>query len=162
MAVSEMLLSQRSSMKVKLTTQQGFTLLELLITFAMVASMLGIVAVLLPEMVNPAQNGAAQVAGFIKKARARAISTTSYLKVTPASTNGLSAERVSSCAAGSGDQDTRMNLELPQGVVLTNISWSICFNPRGFSDIDTTIPLEDIYDGEQQVEVFIGGAVRIL
>ena len=57
--------------------QKGFTLLELVFTCFMVATLMGSVIPSLSALKNPLNNDISSTLGFIKQVRARAISTTS-------------------------------------------------------------------------------------
>ena len=55
-----------------------------------------------------------------------------------------------------------MKLNLPQGVTLTDTSWSVCFSSRGISSDNVVLTLQhDVY-GSEQVEVLLGGTTRVV
>ncbi|MCB0354957.1 MAG: type II secretion system protein [Bdellovibrionales bacterium] len=140
--------------------QLGYTLIELLVVLSMTSVLLTTATVNLTEMVNPSEQGAATVAAFMKEVRAHALSTTLAFEVYPITTKTLGARFASSCSSASFTNDDSLSLELPQRVDLTDLTWSVCFSPRGFADASILIPLEDHYEGTKDVQVFLGGAIR--
>jgi prepilin-type N-terminal cleavage/methylation domain-containing protein len=143
------------------TNENAFTLIELVVTLSLISIFIGLAVANLPQMINPAQTGAVELSSFLKKARARAVSTTSAVFVTAADTGLVEGRSARNCDSGPGIEDNKLALILPENVSITDLGWSICFDARGFASVDETIPLEDIYDGEQSVEVYLGGAVRV-
>ncbi|MCB0360518.1 MAG: hypothetical protein KDD44_12805, partial [Bdellovibrionales bacterium] len=86
-------------------------------------------------------------------------STVAY-RVYANSLNEVAASFGNNCANAGATVDNDLSLELPTGVVFTSASWEVCFTPRGIAD--QYLPIDLYADGEtQQVEVFMGGAVRI-
>ena len=55
-----------------------------------------------------------------------------------------------------------MTIDLPANVALSDTSWSVCFNPRGLADSNVTITITYAGGGSQDIEVMLGGAVRIV
>ena len=139
---------------------QGFSLLEVVVAISISAVLLGTVAMNYRGLLNPSQSGAATLAAFFKEARARAVSTTSAYRVHPVTPTQVIASYGASCSS-TPTQDTRLILDLPQGVALTDISWSTCFHARGLADSNITVTLIDDHGDTHDVEVFLGGAVRI-
>jgi prepilin-type N-terminal cleavage/methylation domain-containing protein len=87
---------------------QGFTLIEALVTIAII----GILATMTAPMVfgynKPLQNATNQVTGVLKQARMRAIATTSAFRITPRADNsGLNVERARTNSCGSTAQLTQ-------------------------------------------------------
>ncbi len=150
----------RSSTTDTYQVEQGFSLLELIVAIAISTFLLGTAALHYRDLLNPSQSGAAALGAFFKEARARAVSTTSAYRVQPANPTQVIVYSGSNCSS-TPTQDTRLILDLPQYVSLTDISWSTCFQPRGLATDNITATLIDDKGDTHSVEVFLGGAVRI-
>ena len=139
----------------------GQTLVELLAVVAIVGLAVGAAALYLTPFEAPVESAATQVAGTISAARARAMAMTSSYRVSPASARSLRSEHADSCGAGSWTEDGELALDLPGDVSMPDTGWSVCFNARGISDTNATILLSHADHGTEQVQVLLGGAVRI-
>ena len=113
---------------------------------------------------NGAENGAAEVATYIKQVRARAMSSTLAYEILPSGNGTIVARFATTCSAGAGmwTMDSNLSLDLPHGVVMNNTSWITCINSRGLPDNNFTIQIEDDQSSQWDVELLLGGAVRIL
>lgn len=141
--------------------ERGFTLLEMLVVFAIIAGLSGIAIMNLNALSSPAENGAAQLLGFLKQARAKAISTTSAYFVVPASATRVITRAGVNCSDLNPVTDPNLDLDLPTGASLGSVSWSICFTSRGLSDSNATVDITDTQSGSRTIEVLLGGSVRI-
>lgn len=142
--------------------QGGYTLVELMVVMSIAASLLGFGIINLFELSRPAQGATGQLAGFFKAARAKAISTTSSYTVRPLNPSEIIVETSRNCSTGTPLVDPELKLELPAHVLLSNTSWSVCFDSRGFADSNMVATIEDNYGEAYSVEVYLGGATRIL
>jgi prepilin-type N-terminal cleavage/methylation domain-containing protein len=143
------------------SSQQGFSLLETLVTLMLGVIVSNIVVSNLKQLDNPLQNGVAQVTGFIKGVRARAISQTIAYKIQPTSLGRLSASFAPTCSAATFTTDPSLGLVLPNTTRFTNTTWSICFTSRGLSTENSTIQLRD-GSTVRTLETMLGGGVREL
>lgn len=105
-------------------------------------------------------NASAELQGFFKQVRARAISTTSAYTVTPISSTEISTSYSTSCTSETTTADPQMVVELPLGAYLRSTDWSICYSPRGLPDDNIQIEVYDDDGVTKTVEVYLGGAVR--
>ena len=119
-------------------------------------------AVYLGSVKMPLRNGARLVEGLIKQTRAKAAATMTVHRVRPLSGARLIVEHAASCSAGTWTYDPDLDIELPDGVTLTDTSWTICFGNRGTALANETLTLTHAEAGEQQLEVLMGGVVRWL
>ena len=140
--------------------QHGFTLLEMMAVVAIFGVLSGIAIINLKEFSNPVENGAAQLLGFMKQARARALSTTSAYFVMPTSVTHIITKYGVNCSDGAPVVDSTLTMNLPSGASLTATNWSICFTARGLSDSNTTVVVSD-GSGSKTLEVLLGGGLRI-
>lgn len=139
----------------------GFTLLELLVVMMLGAIMTSIAINNLDALSNPAQGAAAQLTGFLKEVRAKAISQTVAYKVTASSNRRIVTRFASTCSATTTTNDPSLTLNLPNSAALTATDWEICFTSRGLATVNTTITLQDQYV-TKRVEVLLGGGVRTI
>ncbi|MBA2667279.1 MAG: prepilin-type N-terminal cleavage/methylation domain-containing protein [Trueperaceae bacterium] len=145
----------------------GVTLVELLLVLAILGVVASIGFVNFRVLGNDVHNGAGQIAGGFKQARARAMATTSAYRVVRVSETALRAEFAVNCAAAEDawTVDERFELRLEGAVTITSIDDPasgdvvLCFNSRGLSNSNPTITLTDREGRTATVEVFIGGAV---
>jgi prepilin-type N-terminal cleavage/methylation domain-containing protein len=141
--------------------QDGFTLVEMLVVFALIGALSGIAVINLKAFSSPAENGAAQLLGFLKQARARAISTTSAYFVVPSGSATVVTRYGTNCSDASPVSDASLTLQMPTGAQLAATGWSICFTARGLSDSNTVLTVNDNQSGARSVEVLLGGSVRL-
>lgn len=139
----------------------GFTLLEMMAVLAIFTVLSGIAIINLKEFSKPAENGAAQLLGFMKQARARGLATTSAYFVLPTSSTRVITRYGVNCADAAPVADNSLTMDLPTGATLAATDWSICFTSRGLSDSNTTIVVNDNQAGTKVIEVLLGGGVRI-
>lgn len=143
--------------------QRGYTLLELLVTLSIGASLLGITAASLKEYSRASQNAIASLQGFVKQVRVKAISRTAAYKVTPdSSRKRIVTQFANSCSSGTFTNDTALVLDLPDGAILAATTWSFCVNARGLVEANTVIGVTTKDKGLRQVEVLLGGGTREL
>ncbi len=135
--------------------------MELLVTLAIAGIMIGIGTVNLMELSNPARTAANEIAVYLKRARAKALSTTSAYTLSASSSDTLVATYGNTCSSATQTADTELTLTLDRAD-LTDTSWSICFTSRGFPDANVEIPVTDVYEGSNTVEVLLGGSIRVL
>lgn len=141
--------------------QNGFTILELLVVMGLIASMLAIGTHNLRSMTNQIQSGAAEISGFLKQARAKAIASTKAYKVTVASENQLVASFALNCDSSSFQTDPTLALTMPLEVSITDINWEICFGSRGLPKTNDILFINDVHGEFRSIEVMLGGAIRV-
>jgi prepilin-type N-terminal cleavage/methylation domain-containing protein len=140
----------------------GMSLIELLVVLAVAGIALGASTLYLRPMEAPLQTGAANLEGFLRQARGRALATTSAYRVTPSDSRNVEAEFASNCGASTWTSDPGVTLVLPRQVAMTDTGWSVCFNSRGLADSNLVISLTHPSAGSRQIEVLRGGAARVL
>jgi prepilin-type N-terminal cleavage/methylation domain-containing protein len=141
--------------------QQGFTLIELL-TVILVVSILTVTAIPNFKAFDaPLSQSAFATSHMLRLARARAISTTSYIRIAPDSLTTIAAFSVVSCSPeAEPSMLSELRLELEDGIQFDEQNWYICFTPRGLSDAHISF---SISNGAQRkdIQVALGGGVRI-
>ena len=148
--------------------RQGFTLIEIIITLAILAVVLGIAALNLRGFHDPLHEAATDLSGLMKQSRAKAMATTSAYRVlvSPSGSPHLIAETAISCDAASSGwaADSALTADLPAHITMTVTQGSLptCFDPRGIASEDVIFELTDAKGRTMSVEVMLGGAVRIL
>lgn len=144
-----------------LKSQKGYTIVELLVVMAMMMSLMSIGVYNLRSLERPLKTGAAQLGGFFKQARAKAIATTSAYRVYALSTSQAAVTYGVNCDNASTNFDTDLSYTLPNELEFTSTAWEVCFSARGIADDNITVTMEDKEGDTSNVEVFLGGAVRI-
>jgi prepilin-type N-terminal cleavage/methylation domain-containing protein len=141
--------------------RSGFTLFELVFTIGLISVLLGVAVVNLRGLNGAADSGAAEVVGFLKQVRARAMASTSAYKVAPSSSGQLVVTYGNVCSAAT-TTDGALILKLPTGATFNSTSWNVCFNSRGFPDQSPSIALQDTNGVNKTVQIYLGGAIRSL
>jgi hypothetical protein len=113
-------------------------------------------------MATPLESGAIQLEGYFRQARLRAMATTSARRVVPSDSRHLRIEYAATCSDTSWTTENGMRLELPDGVSMTDSTWSVCFSSRGISLNNLTVTLSHSQYGTTDIEVLLGGTTRIL
>jgi Tfp pilus assembly protein FimT len=149
-------------MKCKVHRQAGHTLAELLVVVAVLGTALGATALYLRPVEAPLKSATTLLEGGFRAARLRAMATTMAWRVSPLGSGELTFERADTCSATSWTADDTLRVEFPDGVALTAIDWSVCFNSRGISDQNLVVTLSHSEYGTSSVEVLLGGTTRVL
>ena len=138
----------------------GFTLIELLVAVVILGILGSIAAFNFSELANPAVNGASELAGFIRRARAKALASTMAYTIKPSASNKVITTYAPTCSTTDQTIDNILTLTLPTSAYLTQTAWSICFNTRGLSDSSANIIVQDDFT-QKTVQVVLGGGVRV-
>ena len=137
-------------------------MLELVVVLVVMAICLGVAAGYFGSAKRPLRTGGRLVEGLVNQTRAKAAATMTVHRLRPLSGEQLIVEHAASCSSGTWIYDPAMDLELPDGVTLTDTSWVICFGNRGTALTSQTLTLTHAEAGDQQLEVLMGGVVRWL
>ncbi|MDD2941414.1 MAG: prepilin-type N-terminal cleavage/methylation domain-containing protein [bacterium] len=143
-------------------TESGFTMVELAVVLGLGAILMGAGVSNLHSLSNTLENSASQVASHFKLVRAKAVSNTSAYIVRPASAFRIEVLEADNCSDAAPVKDEAMTLNLPNGAVITDTAWEVCFNSRGLPDRSLAISLLDNDLQTRDVEIFLGGAIRKL
>ena len=139
---------------------RGYTLIELMVTMVIATVIMGTAAFNFKELGSPVNDGAIQLAGLLRKARAKALASTLAYTISARSSTEVMAEFSTNCAAAR-TEDVALALALPSGASLSDTSWSICFSSRGLSNDSADIEIREGASA-RTVQVTLGGGVRIL
>lgn len=142
------------------SAERGSSLFEVLVVLVIIGILLATAVSNLDQLNRPMEAATAELAGFLKQARARGMATTRAYTVRPSSTERIITEFATECGE-TATTDEILTLNLPRGVLLNDTSWSVCFSPRGLATSDPTIELIDEDGRTKTLEVFLGGAVRV-
>jgi prepilin-type N-terminal cleavage/methylation domain-containing protein len=144
-------------------TDRGYTLLEMLVTLSIGATLLGIAVANLREYNSGSKNSVALVQGFIKQVRVKGISRTAAYKVYSSSAGKqIFSSFANTCSSTVFTPDTTLVLDMPQGSKLLSPTWSACFNARGLAQSAITISIATEDAGTKRVELMLGGGTREL
>jgi prepilin-type N-terminal cleavage/methylation domain-containing protein len=144
---------------------EGFTLFELVIVLLLSSIMMGIVGFQFLEIKDDLNYSANDMVGFLKRVRSKALASTYFYTVKPISLHKVGVSYSPSCGTPEADKviDPAISITLGTTIALTNLSWKICFTPRGITSDSNTIILQDNDSGKQKtVEVVVGGAMRVI
>ena len=139
---------------------KGFSVLELLVVLIIFGILSASVMSNVKEINRPLTNASFEVTHYLRLARSKAISQTTYIKVAPLSAFKLAAYSGSTCAT-STTPISELVLILPDNTNLLATDWSICFSPRGLAPTSTTFTISDEHDATRVVEIALGGGVRM-
>jgi hypothetical protein len=139
---------------------RGASLIELLVMLAILGLVLGAAFVSLMPVAGPVERAGEQIDGVLRQARARAMASMTVHRVRPLDADTLIVETASDCASAAWSLDARFGLELAGGVVLSDTSWSACFDGRGLSSESVTMTLLHTERPPRQLELLRGGMVR--
>ena len=140
----------------------GFTVLEAVVTLGLLSLVLGIGVANFKALYSPIDTSSKQLSSFLMLVRAKAISTTSALKVVPANDKSLVVQESTSCKSLDWTLNDKIKLDLESEVSLGETDWTLCFSSRGLADKSLNIALHDNRSGVQAVEVLVGGVVRVV
>lgn len=133
----------------------------MLVTLSIASILTGIALVALKELDDPLKNGSSELVGFLKQARARAISTTSAYWIYPTSNRRVRTKYANKCSDTTQTVDDALILDLPTGATLPSLTWSICYNARGLPVSNVQVQIQDNDGRSKIVEVYLGGAVQV-
>lgn len=144
----------------------GTTLVETLVTLALVAIVVTVAVVRFDRVSPPLERGSQLTKSFLGQARSRAMATTRAYRVSPADDTTLIAEYASSCASGTWTEDDTISLELPAPVVFTSTAWQACFDNRGLAGSALSFTLSETLDSgvtrTRDMQLLLGGAVKVV
>jgi type IV fimbrial biogenesis protein FimT len=140
----------------------GMTLPEVLVVLAIIGLVLGAAPLMLNKAEGPLQSATSLFEGYLRQARARAMSTTSAYRIQAIAPDRLAAEWANDCDAGAWNADPQLTLELPRDVRLSDTAWTICFTTRGWSSDNQVFTLTHPRAGTARVELLLGGSTRVL
>jgi len=142
--------------------QRGMTLVEVLVVVVLIAVALGVSFVYFNGLAAPVQTAGELVEGMLQHTRSRAMVTTTPHRLRPIDSTTLVVESGASCSSGPWTLEPDLQLDLPDGVVVSDTTWDVCFVTRGASTTNQIITLNHPEQGSQQIEVLLGGAVEWL
>jgi prepilin-type N-terminal cleavage/methylation domain-containing protein len=143
------------------TTQQGFTVLEVLTTLGIAGIIMGTAAANLNSLGNSPANPANQLVGYVKQVRAKALSSTRAYVIAPISPTQIGASYADNCRSPTFTADGPLRITLTSNAILTDTSWSVCITSRGLTTSSMIVPISKGSE-TQQVEIALGGGVRKL
>ncbi len=139
--------------------EQGSTLMNIAVTLGVIAILSAIAVPSLKSMNNPLNDASVMTTHFLKLTRARAISETKALRVSPLSTAKLKVEQGTTCG-GTFTPHANLALEMPEGANLTDTTWNICFTPRGLADKNIVFSIQNAEGKLKKIEIALGGGTR--
>lgn len=141
--------------------ERGITLVELVMAVSLMSVVMGIAVANIKNFQDPLQSGADQMAAYFRQVRARGMSATLAYTVGPTSNRNLSASYSNKCSDATKTLDSSQDTSLPSGATLSDTTWTVCFNSRGLPDANLVVTLQDVDGRTKDVEVYLGGAVKV-
>lgn len=150
----------------KMHKPKGLTLVEVLVTLALLGIAFSILALNLRPFYDPLSDAVSRTEGFLKQARAKAMATTSAYRVS-LSGGEWSTAYAGTCKSGSFTPDPSLRVTLPEGITATLTGGNaLCFTSRGLLVVlggsGTGEPAITLRDGRGRVRtlrVLLGGGV---
>lgn len=139
---------------------RGSSLLELIVTMALIALLSAVAISNIKILENPLANASFNISHYMRLIRSRAISQTTTITVIPSSSAVISAYSADSCESEDLTEIPDLQLELEDDVHLSSTDWSVCFNQRGLASEHITF---DFYTSTatKTVQIALGGGVKI-
>lgn len=140
---------------------QGFTLLELLVVMAIIGILVAISPIAFNQLRAPAREGVSLTNATIKSARARAISSTSAVRLSlQADRLGLKAETARTCTDTAWTVLPTLSVTLPQQASYVNsLPWNVCYTSRGrIQTAPASLRVKDTKGRSLGLTFYLGGA----
>lgn len=147
-------------MRVMLKGESGFTLLEVLVSVALIAVLMTVMMTNINTLENPLISSSSNLSHYFRLVRVRAIAQTRSILITPQSSRTLGAASAKNCDEETFTTMDDSSFELDPGVTLSSTDWEICFTQRGLVQQAVTFDIT-ADNGTRTVEVALGGGVRI-
>lgn len=144
----------------------GFTLIEAIIVMLLVGVVLTIAAPSLRGVGKELESAASEAAAVFRQTRSAAMARTAAYRVSVVSPTELRGEFASTCGSTTWETDTRVRLDLRDGIVMAGDSIIagkslVCYSSRGLGDASPTFTVRDRRGREFRIDVFVGGAVDV-
>ena len=140
-------------------SETGTSLVEILVVMVLLGIGLTTASFKLYAAASPVETAATLIEGFVRQARARAVATTSAVRIFPDGP-GLAMETSDRCTSTTWTPETS-SVELPAGTSIAESVWSLCFTSRGVTTDALTLTVVHDEMTPRHVEVFYGGSTRI-
>lgn len=141
-------------------SQLGSTLYELIVTLGLFFILSSFAVQKLTDLNENIDNSARTVEGFLKQARAHAVSSTSAILLSPLNSSEIQVSEALRCGADNTSILSGQKLQLPESVEFASTDWTICFSARGFPEESVTITLKNSDNETRDIELALGGAIR--
>lgn len=162
----------------KANPNAGLTLIEILVVVALTALIATFAAPAITFGTNPLRDSSNRISASFKLARAKAMASTSAVRIRPLSNNEFIMEQAARCSdttwTSISDRVQKkgqlvnedLSIDSPAELLsatengTTTANWSLCFNSRGVADKNLQLTIKDMDTNQQRtMEVFPGGAV---
>lgn len=142
-------------------SESGFSLLELLVYMSIFSIIVGIAAFGIKDLYNASQTATEQVLAHFKLTRSKAMSETLAYLYQPSDNNTIVVSSRSTCnATESWVANSSLTLNFEGGATMSDTSWFVCINSRGFPDANVDFDIQDAEGRIKNVEIFLGGSIE--
>lgn len=141
--------------------ESGTTLAEILVVLGIIAIIVTSAISNLKILNNDLSNSSKEVAVHFKMIRSRAISTTKAYTLKPTTNRKIAVFSSRDCGA-TRTSEPALSYFLPSGTTFVSQTWEFCFNPRGLGESSLTVTLLSTAGLTKNIELFVGGAVRVI
>lgn len=175
----------------KANPNAGMSLIEILVVVALTAMLAAITAPAVTFGNNPLRDSSNRISASFKWARARAMASTSGVRIRGISATEFVMERARNCATPAGndadgnpnwtnisdqvrkngqlvnedlsfDTPAQLTAVTEDGTAATPTTWDICFNSRGIANKTVVLTMQDTNTNQQRtMTVFLGGTVDL-
>lgn len=141
-------------------SESGMTMVELLCAMGILGILLGIAVGGLKAIDRPLMDSTTSVDYFLRFVRTRAVASTKAMKVAPVSAKSLGVWSGDNCDSTTVSVPS-MSLDLRPGCTMTDTSWSVCFDQRGFAKASAVFFIVDSQGSSKRVKIALGGGTSI-
>lgn len=143
-----------------LSNERGLSILDLMVSLTLCSIMLGSAVFQLKNINDSSDSTTDQIVSVIREARAKALTGTLAYTVDMSASNRLRARYSPLCSSSTKTADATLAVQLPTGTSLSDTSWSVCFDSRGFANGSVQVSVTDSMGRSSSFEIVLGGAVR--
>lgn len=143
-----------------LNNEAGIKILDLLLALSLCSIMSGSAIMQLKDLNDSSDSTTDSIVSIIREARAKALTGTQAYTVDMSSATRLRTQSSPKCSSTTKTTDNTLAVQLPVGTSVSNSSWSVCFDSRGFASSSVQIAVTDSRGRSTSFEIVLGGAVR--
>ena len=145
---------------VEMKNSSAYSLIEVVIVMSLLSILCGLATLNYTELQNPADNASRAMLAYFKAVQGKAMATTSTYTLSPLGNAAIRATFSTSCSSVTQNEDLSLRFKLPDGALLGNLSWQVCYNSRGLANNSVDIPVNDSRVS-RTLRVTLGGGLKL-